>query len=91
MPSFSSTAASTTEPAVGASVCASGSQVCSGTTGTFTRKAIANATKQRRAVLVASCCPSASVTRSNVMPLSGEPSTAVAMIATSSSAEPAIV
>ncbi len=33
-----------TEPAVGASTCASGSQVCSGNSGTF----IANATKNAR-------------------------------------------
>ena len=96
MPSFNNTAASTTEPAVGACVCASGSHVCSGTTGTFTKNAMANATKHSRAVLVASrepspSSPSASVTRLNVMPLSGEPSTAVATMATNSSAEPAIV
>ena len=38
MPIFSITAARITEPAVGASVCASGSQVCSGNIGTFTAK-----------------------------------------------------
>ena len=38
-PSFSRIAASTTEPPVGASVCASGSQVCTGHIGTFTAKA----------------------------------------------------
>ncbi len=36
MPIFSSTPASSTEPTVGASVCASGSQVCSGHSGDFT-------------------------------------------------------
>ena len=36
MPILSSTAASRTEPAVGAVVCAGGSQVCSGKTGTLT-------------------------------------------------------
>jgi hypothetical protein len=38
VPSFSSTPARMTEPAVGASVCASGSHVCTGNSGTFTRK-----------------------------------------------------
>src|SRR6187399_1864902 len=38
VPSFSSTPASITLPAVGASVCASGNHVCSGNTGTFTMK-----------------------------------------------------
>ena len=35
VPIFSSTPARITEPAVGASTCASGSQVCSGTIGTL--------------------------------------------------------
>ena len=43
MPIFSITPASTTEPAVGASVCASGSHVWNGNSGTFTAKPIANA------------------------------------------------
>ena len=43
MPIFSSTPASTTEPAVGASTCASGSQVWSGTIGTLIANASANA------------------------------------------------
>ena len=38
-PSFSMMAASTTEPPVGASTWASGSQVCTGHIGTFTLKA----------------------------------------------------
>src|SRR3954449_13227010 len=38
VPIFSRTLASTTEPAVGASVCASGSQVWNGNMGTFTAK-----------------------------------------------------
>jgi hypothetical protein len=38
-------AASTTEPPVGASTWASGSQVCTGHIGTFTAKAIRNARK----------------------------------------------
>src|SRR3954454_3153592 len=37
-PIFSSTPARITEPAVGASTCASGSQVCTGHIGTFTAK-----------------------------------------------------
>ena len=44
-PIFSMTDASITEPAVGASTCASGSQVCSGNIGTFTAKATKNARK----------------------------------------------
>jgi len=38
-PSFSRIAASTAEPPVGASTCASGSQVCTGHIGTFTENA----------------------------------------------------
>src|SRR2546421_4182808 len=38
-PSFSMIAASTTEPPVGASTCASGSQVCTGHIGTLTENA----------------------------------------------------
>ena len=53
MPSFSMTPARITEPAVGASVWASGSQVCSGNSGTFTAKAMAKARKSQRAVFVA--------------------------------------
>ena len=43
MPIFSMTEASMTEPAVGASTCASGSQVCSGNSGTLIAKAKKNA------------------------------------------------
>ena len=43
MPIFSMTEASITEPAVGASTCASGSQVCSGNSGTLMAKAMKNA------------------------------------------------
>ena len=46
MPSFSMTPARITEPAVGASVWASGSQVCSGNSGTLTAKAMAKAEEQ---------------------------------------------
>src|SRR3954468_13838642 len=38
VPNFNSTPANMTLPAVGASTCASGNQVCSGNTGTFTMK-----------------------------------------------------
>ncbi len=38
-------AANTTEPPVGASTCASGSQVCTGHIGTFTANAAKNARK----------------------------------------------
>ncbi len=47
------TAARITEPAVGALVWASGSQVCTGNSGTFTAKARAKARNSQRAVLVA--------------------------------------
>src|SRR5579885_922476 len=50
VPILSSTPASTTEPAVGASVCASGSQVCNGNNGTFTANAVTNARKSSRLV-----------------------------------------
>ena len=51
MPIFSSTPARMTEPTVGASVCASGSQVCSGHSGLFT----ANADGQQRRTRAAGC------------------------------------
>ena len=46
-PIFSITAASTTEPPVGASTWASGNQVCTGTIGTFTAKAARKAKKSQ--------------------------------------------
>ena len=46
-PIFSMMAASTTEPPVGASTCASGSQVCTGHIGTLTAKAAKNARKMK--------------------------------------------
>ena len=58
MPSFSRTPASITEPAVGASVWASGSQVCTGNSGTLTAKADGEARKSQRAVSPASRRPS---------------------------------
>jgi len=59
-PSLSSTAARMTEPPVGASTCASGSQVCSGKSGTLMRKASAKAPKHR------SCVPWGSISRDQV-------------------------
>ena len=50
MPIFSSTPARITDPAVGASVCASGSQVCSGNSGTLTANAAKNARNSTLAV-----------------------------------------
>src|SRR5207342_847529 len=50
VPILSRTPASTTEPAVGASVCASGSHVCNGNSGTFTANAITNARNSHFAV-----------------------------------------
>ena len=44
-PIFSMMAASTTEPPVGASTCASGNHVCTGTIGILTAKAARNAKK----------------------------------------------
>ena len=43
------------EPPVGASTCASGSQVCRGQSGTFTRKARAKAPKRSASVPGARC------------------------------------
>src|SRR3954470_9935071 len=48
VPSLSMMLASTTEPAVGASTCASGSQVWNGNIGTFTANARKNATKHQK-------------------------------------------
>src|SRR5947208_16866702 len=50
VPIFSSTPASTTEPAVGASVCASGSHVWNGNSGILTAKPTANARNNHFAV-----------------------------------------
>ena len=62
MPILSSTPASTTEPAVGASVCASGSQVWNGNSGTFTANATQNARNSARDTPV-EMCPSPTSTR----------------------------
>src|SRR5207247_7643484 len=50
-PTFTVIAASTTEPPVGASTCASGSQVCTGHIGTLTAKAMKNAANSQTCVL----------------------------------------
>ena len=53
MPSLSRTPARSTEPAVGASVWASGSQVWNGNIGVFTAKAMAKPRNSHRPVFVA--------------------------------------
>ena len=65
-PAFSSSAARTIEPYVGASVCASGSHVCNGKTGTFTAKPTKNATNSHRCVIAAS--ESCSICRMSKLP-----------------------
>src|SRR3954454_6746861 len=55
VPIFSSTLASTTLPAVGASVCASGSQVWNGNMGTFTAKPTKNAQNTHHEMGPVSC------------------------------------
>ena len=67
VPSFSITPARITEPAVGAWVWASGSQVWKGITGTFTAKAMAKAKNSQRPVAVGNDASSASVTRLKVI------------------------
>src|SRR5262245_12410352 len=54
VPIFSSTLARITDPAVGASVCASGSQVWKGNIGTLTAKPTKNAQKTHHCTLFAS-------------------------------------
>src|SRR6187397_2635639 len=56
VPSFSSTPAKSTLPAVGASTCASGNHVCSGNTGTFTMKPTLIAKKSATCVPCSSGC-----------------------------------
>src|SRR5689334_21346173 len=51
VPIFSSTLARITDPAVGASVCASGSQVWNGNIGTFTAKPTKNAQNTHHAMV----------------------------------------
>ena len=50
-PIFSSTAASTTEPAVGASTCASGNHVCTGHIGILTANEAKNAIHSHHCIL----------------------------------------
>src|SRR5215471_8164090 len=54
VPIFSRTLARTTDPAVGASVCASGSQVWNGNIGTFTAKPTKKAQNTHHCTLLAS-------------------------------------
>ena len=93
MPSFSITAASTTEPAVGAWVWASGSHVWSGKIGTLTANAIANPKNSQRPATAGNEAFSAISTRSNVTPSTPLrlAMNTVAMIDTSMNAEPIIV
>src|SRR3954470_22095104 len=55
VPIFSSTPARMTDPAVGASTCASGSQVWNGNIGTFTAKPTKKATNSQIAMLNGIC------------------------------------
>src|SRR3989304_1286232 len=90
-PIFSSTAARITEPAVGASVWASGSHVWSGNSGTFTPNATRNARNSHRAVVVPIPRFTSSRT-SKVGPPGSDPDFAYrTRIATSRNAEPNIV
>ena len=52
VPIFSITPASSTDPAVGASVCASGSHVCSGKSGTLIANAIAKPKNNHVSIVV---------------------------------------
>ncbi len=87
------TPARITDPAVGASVCASGSHVCNGNSGTLTANAMANERNSHRAAVVPIDWSVAIFTRSNVSgpPLAGWWRYAVATIPTSMNAEPSIV
>src|SRR6266853_296023 len=70
VPIFRSTAARMTDPAVGASVCASGSQVWNGNIGTLIANAKKNAQKRSTCVLGSNCEAVASnVGMSNVLAL----------------------
>ena len=51
-PTFSMIAASTTEPPVGASTCASGSHVCTGNIGTLTENAMKKAMNSRTCAVI---------------------------------------
>src|SRR6267154_4485468 len=68
VPIFNRTPARITEPAVGASVCASGSQVWNGNIGTLIANAKKNAQNRSTCVLVSNCEAEASnVGMSNVI------------------------
>ena len=69
MPILRSTPARITDPAVGASVWASGSQVCSGNMGTFTAKATAKARKSQRWAAGVTWREARVATKSKVPPL----------------------
>src|ERR1700693_3752705 len=69
VPIFNNTPARMTDPAVGASVCASGSQVWNGNIGTLMANAKKNAQNSSTCVLVSNCAAEASsVGISNVPP-----------------------
>ena len=55
-PSFNTSPARSTLPAVGASVCASGSQVCSGNSGVFTPNPTRNAANTQHCSVKLMCC-----------------------------------
>ena len=80
-----STPASSTEPAVGASVCASGSQVCSGHAGSLTAKAAKNPSIRSMAVLAAIGVPSSCVKSKVYTPVARPWMNTSATIATSMS------
>src|SRR5258708_21891523 len=68
VPIFNKTPARITEPAVGASVCASGSQVWNGNIGTLIANAKKNAQNRSTCVLVSNCkADSSNVGMSNVI------------------------
>ena len=69
VPIFSSTPARITEPAVGASTCASGSQVCSGTIGTLIAKRSAKAASRTACTSSGRCVRTRSANANEVMPV----------------------
>ena len=92
MPIFSSTPARMTEPAVGASTCASGSQVWNGNSGTLMAKASAKARKNQSCVVRGErAARRAAAGRSCSCPVACACMYARPMMATSISTLPAIV
>ena len=93
MPSFRRMPAKSIEPAVGASVCASGSHVWKGKDGTFTANAMAMPKNNQRPVLVAKLSEAMILVKSNdTPPLSPAPATTARVtMETSMNAEPSIV